>query len=82
MDAIDNKLFGKGVEGFTVTGNWHNQASQLKSIFDQLTKSDLKFEDGSEGQLLDRIALHLDRKIEEVIALIRSLAFPTLELAK
>jgi hypothetical protein len=55
---------------FKITGNWDTQSKQLKEKFPQLTEADLKFEAGTEKELLGRISTRLNKKREEVINII------------
>jgi uncharacterized protein YjbJ (UPF0337 family) len=61
----------KTEEPFKITGNWNDQAKQLKTKFNQLTDSDLKFEPGKEPELLTRIEKRLNKKRDEVINIIK-----------
>ena len=61
----------KSEEPFKITGNWNEQAKQLKNKFNQLTDADLKFELGKETELLTRIEKRLNKKRDEVINIIR-----------
>lgn len=58
-------------EPFKITGNWSEQAKQLKTKFNQLTDADLKFEAGKETELLTRIEKKLNKKRDEVINIIK-----------
>ena len=61
----------KPTEAFKISGDWANQAKQLKDKFAQLTDADLKFETGKEDDLLKRVEARLNKKREEVINIIR-----------
>ncbi|MFZ4581888.1 MAG: hypothetical protein ACOYM7_04475 [Paludibacter sp.] len=58
-------------EPFKMSGNWNNQSLLLKDKFAQLTDADLRFEDGKEEELLQRIEARIHKKREEVINIIR-----------
>jgi hypothetical protein len=67
MVITDNKFQGP----FKISGNWQEQAKHLKTLFPQLTDSDLKWDVGKEHDLLIRIGTRLNKRREEVIKLIR-----------
>lgn len=67
MEAKHNK----STEGLKISGDWSQQADDLKEKFPQLTDSDLKFERGKEDDLIKRMELRLHKKKEEVINIIR-----------
>jgi hypothetical protein len=58
-------------EPFKMTGNWINQSLLLQDKFAQLTDADLRFEEGKEEELLDRIVARIHKKRDEVINIIR-----------
>jgi hypothetical protein len=58
-------------EPFKMTGNWINQSLLLQDKFAQLTDADLRFEEGKEEELLDRIEARIHKKRDEVINIIR-----------
>lgn len=58
-------------EAFKMSGNWDNQSKELKAKYEQLTDSDLKFEQGKENELLGRIENRLNKKRDEVINIIK-----------
>lgn len=62
---------GKSKWGFKIKGDWLFQSRQLMSQFSQLTKADLRFEAGKEDELLSRIGARLNKKREDVIAIIK-----------
>lgn len=66
---MDDKQ-NKSNDAFKITGNWENQSKQLKSQFNQLTDSDLKFEAGKENDLLSRVESRLNKNRHEVIDII------------
>jgi uncharacterized protein YjbJ (UPF0337 family) len=68
MNVNQNK--SQSAPAFKVTGNWENQSKQLKGKFSQLTDSDLKFEQGKENDLLERVEKRLNKNREEVINII------------
>ena len=61
----------KSSEPFKMTGNWINQSLLLQDKFAQLTDADLRFEEGKEEELLDRIEARIHKKRDEVINIIR-----------
>ncbi len=61
----------KTPEQFKISGNWENQAKDLKQKYSQLTDNDLKFEQGKENDLIKRLETRLNKKREEVINIIR-----------
>ncbi len=63
MEAKSNK----STEVFKISGDWSQQANELKDRYPSLTDSDLKFERGREEDLIKRIVLRLHKKREEVI---------------
>jgi uncharacterized protein YjbJ (UPF0337 family) len=67
MEAKHNK----STEALKISGDWSQQADDLKEKFPQLTDSDLKFERGREDDLIKRMELRLHKKREEVINIIR-----------
>lgn len=54
-----------------ITRNWHVLSKLLKVQFSQLTKEDLTYETGKENELLNRISVRLNKKQEDVIAIIK-----------
>lgn len=58
-------------EPFKMTGNWTNQSLLLQDKFAQLTDADLRFEEGKEEELLERIEARIHKKRDEVINIIR-----------
>ena len=58
-------------EVFKMTGNWTNQSLLLQDKFAQLTDADLRYEEGKEEELLDRIEARIHKKRDEVINIIR-----------
>jgi hypothetical protein len=58
-------------EPFKMTGNWINQSLLLQDKFAQLTDADLRFEEGKEEELLDRIEARIHKKRDEVINIIK-----------
>ncbi len=73
METKKNKTGGtfKNTESFKFTGNWDTKSRELKTKFNRLTDSDLKFEIGKEEELLGRIQTRLNKNREEVIAIIK-----------
>ena len=67
MEAKHNK----STEALKISGDWSEQADDLKDKFPQLTDSDLKFERGREDDLIKRMETRLHKKREEVINIIR-----------
>lgn len=65
MENSQNKKFV-----FEVGTNWKKQAEKLKEKFNQLTDSDLKFENGKEVELLTRVESKLNKKREEVVSIL------------
>ncbi len=59
-------------EAFKITGDWAVQAAKLKTKFNQLTDADLKYEDGKESDLINRISLKLNKKHDEIMDLIKT----------
>lgn len=57
--------------GFKVVGDWSNQSKQLKKKFPALTDVDLKFENGKEEDLVERLTIKLNKKRPEVIDLLK-----------
>lgn len=58
-------------EEFKINGDWYTQSKILREKFVQLTDADLKFEPGKENELLKRVETKLNKKREEVIAIIK-----------
>jgi hypothetical protein len=56
---------------FKITGDWVAQSELLKEKFPQLTDSDLKYEQGQEIALLERVETKLNKQRGEVINIIR-----------
>ncbi|WP_298393541.1 hypothetical protein [Flavobacterium sp.] len=67
MEAKSNK----STEALKISGDWSQQADDLKDKFPQLTDADLKFERGKEEDLIKRLELRLHKKREEVINIIK-----------
>jgi len=67
MEAKNNK----STETFKISGDWSQQANELKEKYPNLTDSDLKFERGREDDLIKRMELRLHKKREEVINMIK-----------
>ncbi|MCD6066144.1 MAG: hypothetical protein K0S33_970 [Bacteroidetes bacterium] len=67
---------------FKITGDWSAQASQLKVQFAQLTDEDLKFEEGKEIELLERMESKLNKNREEVIEIIKKTEAVKIEVEK
>ena len=67
MDAKNNK----STEALKISGDWSQQADELKEKYPNLTNSDLKFERGREDELIKRIEFRLHKKREEVIHIIK-----------
>lgn len=63
----------KGNDTFKITGNWNVQFLHLKEKFPTLTDYDLKFEEGKEVELLDRVGNRLRKNREEVIDIIKEI---------
>ncbi len=61
----------KSTEAFKISGDWSQQANELKEKYPNLTDSDLKFERGREDDLIKRMELRLHKKREEVINMIK-----------
>lgn len=47
---------------FKVTGNWATQSEKLKEIYPQLTADDLKYQNGKEYELQNRLEKSLNKK--------------------
>lgn len=62
---------GKDSTGFKITGDWDTQSELLKEKFPQLTSDDLKFEVGKEDDLVNKVAIRINKKREEVINIIK-----------
>lgn len=56
---------------FKIIGNWAVNSRLLKNKFSQLTDFDLKFDEGKEIDLLDRMGNRLRKNREEVMDLIK-----------
>ncbi|ASW73538.1 hypothetical protein IQ37_11030 [Chryseobacterium piperi] len=69
MDTNHNN----GNESFKITGDWKMLSKQLKEKFSLLTESDLKYEEGKEGELLGRMGYRLSKNREEVIYIIKKI---------
>lgn len=54
-----------------MSGNWYNQTQLLQDKFAQLTDEDLKFIEGKEEELLQRIETRINKKREEVINILK-----------
>lgn len=68
---MENVKDQKHPGAFKITGDWKEQAKQLKAKFAQLTDADLKFEAGKENELLKRLEQRLNKNREEVINIIK-----------
>ena len=66
-----SKEHEQSTEPFKMTGNWTNQSLLLQDKFAQLTDADLRFEEGKEEELLDRIEARIHKKRDEVINIIK-----------
>lgn len=66
MENTNNKTS----EAFKISGDWKVQSKELKNKFSQLTDEDLKFENGKENDLLNRVEKRLNKKRDEVINII------------
>lgn len=56
---------------FKITGDWAVQSELLKEKFPQLTDADLKYDQGQEVSLLERVEKKLNKQRGEVINIIR-----------
>jgi len=56
---------------FKIIGDWNINARLLKNKFSQLTDFDLKFDEGKEIDLLDRMGNRLRKNREEVMDIIK-----------
>ena len=56
---------------FKIIGDWNNKSRLLKNKFSQLTDFDLKFDEGKEIDLLDRMGNRLRKNREEVMDIIK-----------
>jgi hypothetical protein len=56
---------------FKITGDWTAQSEILKEKFPQLTDTDLKYDQGQEVSLLERVEKKLNKSRGEVINIIR-----------
>lgn len=61
----------QSTEPFKMSGNWNNQALLLQDKFAQLTDADVKYTEGKEDELIDKIALRIHKKRNEVINIIK-----------
>lgn len=66
-----SKEHEQSTETFKMTGNWKKQTLLLQDKFAQLTDADLRYEEGKEEELLDRIEARIHKKRDEVINIIR-----------
>lgn len=57
---------------FQMRGDWNDQSKVLKSRYVLLTDEDLKFEEGKEYELLERIKTRLSKNMEDTIGVIKS----------
>ncbi|SFZ90698.1 hypothetical protein SAMN05216324_101475 [Chryseobacterium limigenitum] len=56
---------------FKIIGDWNINSRLLKNKFSQLTDFDLKFDEGKEIDLLDRMGNRLRKNREEVMDIIK-----------
>lgn len=66
-----SKEQAKNSEPFKISGNWYNQTQLLQDKFAQLTDADLKYVEGKEEELLDRIEARIHKKRDEVINILK-----------
>ena len=66
------KTIYRSAQDFKITGNWEEQKKGLKEKFTELTDTDLYFETGKENELIKRIELKLNKKRDEVIAILNN----------
>lgn len=59
-------------DGLKMWSDWEKKSKLLRRRFPQLIPSDLKFEKGSENDLLERIQLRLNKTRTEVIDIIKN----------
>ncbi|MBP2614885.1 hypothetical protein [Chryseobacterium jejuense] len=69
MDTNHNK----GDKSFKIPEDWNEQSKQLKEKFSTLTDYDLKFEEGKEKEMLERIGNRLRKNREEVLNIIKEI---------
>lgn len=72
---MENKEAKKEIT-FKVTGTWADQAKTLKTKYSQLTDADLKCEPGKEAELITRMESKLNKKHEEVVAILNTTTTP------
>ncbi len=61
----------KETQHLKIFGDWKRQADKLKEKFPELTDSDLKFESGTEDDLIKRVEARLHKNRDEVISIIK-----------
>ena len=66
-----SKEQSKNSEPFKMSGNWYNQTQLLQDKFAQLTDDDLKYVEGKEEELLNRIEARINKKRDEVINILK-----------
>lgn len=57
----------------SIKGRWSEIKEKLKSMFDDLSDTDLFYEQGKDDRLIGQIQIRLGKTRDEVISLIRSL---------
>ena len=70
---MENVKEQKAEETFKMRGDWNDQSKQLKAKFSQLTDEDLKFEEGKENDLLQRVETRLSKTREEILSIIKKI---------
>ncbi|MFA0963343.1 general stress protein CsbD [Roseivirga sp. BDSF3-8] len=68
---MDNTKTDKKSEEFKMNGNWDKQSNQLKDKYPQLNDEDLKYHEGKENELIDRISTKLNKDRPEVVNILR-----------
>jgi uncharacterized protein YjbJ (UPF0337 family) len=61
----------KAPAGFNITGEWEPRAKKLKERFGSLTDEDVKFEEGKENELIERLKDRLKKGHQEVVHIIK-----------
>ena len=70
---MENVKEQKAEETFKMRGDWNDQSKQLKAKFSQLTDEDLKFAEGKENDLLQRVETRLSKTREEILSIIKKI---------
>lgn len=56
-----------------ISGNWKERKDRLKQKFEFLTDNDLKFEDGTKEEMLNKLQIKLGKTKEELLRIIGTL---------